>query len=84
MQKTPNRNLNKPEREDRVKISDLNQNADIVDVDIAKLQADVATKAPIHNPTFSGEPKAPTPGSTKVERIATTGYVMNALEVEVL
>ena len=85
MKKTVNYNYNMPERDDRVKVSDLNQNAENIDVDIAKLAADVKTKAPIHSPKFSGEPMAPKPGTTNVyERIITTGVLQDALEVEEL
>lgn len=85
MKKTVNYNYNMPERDDRVKVSDLNQNAENIDVDIAKLAADVKTKAPIHSPQFSGEPMAPKPGTTnKYERIITTGVLQDALEVEEL
>ena len=85
MKKTVNYNYNMPDRDDRVKIDDLNQNAENIDVDIAKLEADVKTKAPIHSPKFSGEPMAPKPGTTnKYERIITTGVLQDALEVEEL
>lgn len=85
MKKTPHYNYNMPDREDRVKIHDLNQNAENIDTDIAKLAADVKTKAPIHSPQFSGEPMAPKPGTTnQYERIITTGVLNDALEVEVL
>lgn len=85
MNKTVNYNYNMPGRDDRVKIDDLNQNAENIDVDIAKLSATVDTKAPIHSPTFSGEPMAPKPGTTdKYERIITTSVLTDALEVEVL
>lgn len=85
MKKTINYNYNMPEREDRVKIDDLNQNAENIDVDIAKLTAVVNTKAPVHSPVFSGEPMAPKPGTTnQYERIITTSVLTDALEVEVL
>ena len=85
MKKTINYNYNMPEREDRVKINDLNQNAENIDMDLSILTADVRTKAPIHSPTFSGEPMAPKPGTTNVyERIITTGVLADALEVELL
>ncbi len=85
MKKTVNYNYNMPERDDKVKIGDLNQNAENIDVDIAKLAADVKTKAPIHSPQFSGEPMAPKPGTTnQYERIITTGVLQDALEVEEL
>lgn len=86
MKKTPNYNYNMPDREDRVKIDDLNQNAENVDIDLAKLEATLKTKAPIDSPQFSGVPKAPKPGETKTiyEQIATVGYIGDALEVEVL
>ena len=85
MKKTINYNYNMPERDDKVKIGDLNQNAENIDVDIAKLAADVKTKAPIHSPQFSGEPMAPKPGTTnQYERIITTGVLQDALEVEEL
>ena len=86
MKKTLNYNYNMPDREDKVKVADLNQNAENIDIDLAKLNAMIRTKAPIDSPQFSGIPKAPKPGEDKViyEQIATTGYVGDALEVEVL
>lgn len=85
MKKTVNYNYNMPDREDRVKVADINQNTENVDMDLAKLSANVATKAPIHSPKFSGEPMAPKPGTTNVyERIITTSVLTDALEVEVL
>ena len=86
MKKTVNYNYNMPDREDRVKVKDLNQNAENIDTDLAKLDAVVRTKAPIDSPQFSGIPKAPKPGEDKViyEQIATVGYINDALEVEVL
>lgn len=85
MKKTEIYNYNMPELEDRVKVDDLNQNVEMIEMDLAKLTAEVNTKAPIHSPQFSGEPMAPKPGTTnKYERIITTGVLTDALEVEVL
>lgn len=83
MKKTPNIFLNKPDREDRVKINDFNQNSDNLDVEISDLKATLSTKAPINSPDFIGTPTAPKLGdSTKREPLITTGYVLDALEVE--
>lgn len=84
MKKTPTYNYNMPDRDDKVKIGDLNQNAQNIDIDLNKLDANVKTKAPIDSPTFSGTPKAPNPTTNKTERIATDGYVKEALMVEKL
>ena len=86
MKKTINKNYNMPELEDRVKISDLNQNAENMDVDVSVLEALMETKAPIHSPKFSGEPIAPKPGVDEVvyERIATVTNISDALMVEIL
>jgi hypothetical protein len=85
MKKTTYYNYNMPEREDRVKIDDLNQNAENIDVDLAKLSAEVDSKAPIHSPIFSGEPMAPKPGTIgEYEKIITISVLTDALEVEVL
>ena len=84
MKKTNNYNYNMPDRDDRVKVSDLNQNAENIDLDINKLDAIVKTKAPVHSPQFSGEPMAPKPGGAtdEYERIATVSNITDALEVE--
>ena len=86
MKKTSIYNYNLPEREDKVQIDDLNQNTNNIEVDLAIMRSDVNTKAPIHSPQFSGEPKAPKPGGAadEYERIATVGTITDALEVEVL
>lgn len=85
MKKTTYNNYNMPERDDKVKIDDLNQNTKLIDEDIAKLLANVNTKASLHSPVFSGEPCAPKPGTKDVfERIITTGVLADALEVEKL
>ena len=85
MNKTPYYNYNMPEREDKVKIDDLNMNAQFLDRDIAQLAVDINTKAPIRSPQFAGEPMAPKFGTNNVfERIITIGTLTDALEVEVL
>ena len=85
MKKTDTHFYNMPDREDKVLISDLNQNAEMIDRDIEELVVNLATKAPIHSPQFSGEPLAPKPGTTNVyERIITMGVLTDALEVEEL
>ena len=84
MKKTTYRNYNMPERDDRVKIDDLNQNTDRIDIDIQKLQADIEGKAPVHSPIFSGKPMAPKPGTTnEYERILTES-ALDVLNVEEL
>ena len=85
MKKTNNYYYNKPDREDKVNIEHLNQNADNIDEDISGLKVTLGSKAPIESPKFSGEPMAPKPGEEhKLERICTMGVLEDALEVEVL
>jgi hypothetical protein len=85
MKKTAELNLNMPEREDKVKINDFNQNAENLDGEISVIKSTLLTKAPIYNPIFIGNPQAPNPNDpTKTEPIATTGFVLEALEVEKL
>lgn len=85
MKKTINQYYNMPEREDKVLISDLNQNAEMIDRDIENLIITLSTKAPVTSPKFIGEPLAPKPGVENVyERIATISNISDALEVEVL
>ena len=77
-------NYKKPEPSDKVKIDDLNDNVDKIEANIAELSNKINDKSPVKSPTFLGEPKAPNPNNERHERIATTGYVTDALEVEVL
>lgn len=53
---------------------------DFVDAEVATLNASIALKAPIANPTLTGDPKAPTPpvGDNDTS-IATTAFVTRAV-----
>lgn len=51
-----------------------------VQADVANLVADLATKAPLVSPTFTGDPRAPTPTAGDNDTsIATTAFVTGAL-----
>lgn len=48
----------------------------------ATMTTALATKAPLASPTFTGDPKAPTPAATDEDTsIATTAYVQNAMRL---
>ena len=87
MERTENLHLNKPDREDKVLVNDLNKNSDILDIKVADLEAQILVKANSHAPTFSGLVKAPKPGTQNseqeiYEQVVTTGYVIDNLTVE--
>ena len=86
MKQTELYNFNMPEREDYVLIDDLNKNTNKTDVLIGKLDTAIQTKAPIHEPRFSGlvlVPKVGTEnGDEKYEQAITASYVHEVLEVE--
>lgn len=93
MQQTDPYKLNKPSPQDFVEVGDLNENADITNTELNKLNV---LKAPSHNPQLSGDALAPTPPVTEDDpdtkqpdsRIATVKYVERkvtfSLEVEVI
>lgn len=93
MQQTDPYKLNKPSPQDFVEVGDLNENADITNKELKKLQD---FKAPTDNPQFTGDAMAPTPPVTPDDvdtkqpdsRIATIKYVDKkvgvSLEVEVI
>ena len=85
MKKTENYEYNLPEREDKVRIDDLNQNTENMDADITNLNITLQTKADIDSPQFVGEPTAPIASiSDDAKRIATVGTVnevVKSLEV---
>ena len=60
-------------------------NSELLDIlgNYAK-KSDLNSKADIASPTFTGSPKAPTPGSSdNSTRIATTAFVQSALDAEI-
>ena len=46
---------------------------------VANINTELPTKAPINSPTFTGTPKAPSPIDNSSQRVATTDYVENAV-----
>ena len=83
MKKTTTYNLNMPDKTDKVNVDDLNQNAERIDNNMGMLLVNINSKASIHSPEFSGEPKAPKIGTTnQYERIITIADMNDALEVE--
>lgn len=88
MKRTPNIFLNKPQSEDYVKVSDFNQNADIMDLEIANIQGELARKAPVDSPIFTG--KVPrylyknSDGSFSSVNLITELLLSSKLEVEKL
>lgn len=81
MELTKNIHLNKPDRDDRVLVKDINDNSDNIDKRIVELQTEVATKAPIDSPNFEGTPTAPNPDGYGRSQIATVDSVKDALNV---
>src|SRR5262249_10121285 len=56
----------------------------LVESDIGSLVADLALKAPLASPTFTGDPKAPTPSPGDDDTsIATTAFVTGAISTAV-
>jgi hypothetical protein len=52
----------------------------VLDKNVRDLQSDMATKAPVNSPTFTGDPQAPTPGPSDDDTsIATTEWVNDAI-----
>lgn len=86
LQKTTNIQLNKPQYQNRVDVSHINENSDITDFEINALKSEMTTKAPIESPVFTGTPKIKKiqDDSEVIEDIITTGDLSNALEVEIL
>lgn len=78
MQETANYKLKKLELTDFADITDLNSNADIVDMELKKLTDE---KAPLESPVLTGTPAAPTPvNETNLQQIVNIEYVKEALK----
>jgi hypothetical protein len=80
MLKTTNYVLKKPEGTDVVNIQDFNDNADIIDIELKKLNTSLSEKANTASPTFTGVPLAPTASlGTNNTQVATTAFINNLL-----
>ena len=82
MKRTKNLFLNKPDREDYVKVDDLNVNADITDEQLTLFKTKLETKAPLESPKFFGTPVIYNIDTKKDEPIATINNISAMLEVE--
>lgn len=72
---TENIYLNKPAKEDKVLIDDLNKNSDVIDANISSLSVLLNSKAPVENATLYGNVQAQNPDGTGVSKVATIEYI---------
>lgn len=74
--------MKKPDRDEIVRVGDINDNTDITDEELNEHDAMIKSKAPIESPDFTGSPKSRTVDIEHNDRIiATTAFVHNILEV---
>lgn len=60
-------------------ITSINSSISSINVHLASIDSQLPLLAPINSPSFTGAPRAPTPGATNDTRIATTAFVQGQI-----
>lgn len=76
---TENIYLNKPAKEDKVLIDDLNKNSDVIDANISSLLVLLNSKAPVENATLYGNVQAQNPDGNGISKVATIEYIQKQI-----